>query len=120
MLRLVETGRSEDAVDAAALDVLRALFEGLAGTPPRSLRAYRDDDALLLLLRYEPAPADAADHPVEIALMALASLVAEGVAKRTGQALATGGVSLCPSQGLAVLAFSVDGTSREEGLRLAG
>ena len=52
--------------------------------------------------------------------MALASLVAEGVAKRTGRALATGGVSLCPSQGLAVLAFSVDGTSGEEGLRLAG
>ena len=45
MLRLVETGRSDDAVDAAALDVLGALFEAVTGAPPRTLRAYRDDDA---------------------------------------------------------------------------
>jgi hypothetical protein len=121
MLRLVETGRSDDAVDAAAVDVLRALFEGLTGTPPRSLRAYRDDDALLLLLRYERSPAAATDPPVEIALMALAQLVAEAVTARTGRGIAAGGVSLCAPQGLAVLAFSVaEDPPCDAGLRLAG
>lgn len=118
MLRLVETGQSGDAIDAAALEVLRALFEALTGAPPRTLRAYRDDDALLLLLRYEEI---ATDPPVEIALMALPALVAEAVAKRTGRHLASGDVSLCAPQGLAVLAFSVsDEAPGEAALRLAG
>lgn len=121
MLRLVDTGRSTDAVDAAAIDVLRALFEGLTGAPPRTLRAYRDDDALLLLLRYDRAPTPATDPPVEIALMALAQLVAEAVALRSGRAVATGGVSLCAPKGLAVLAFSVaDDPPCDVPLRLAG
>ena len=117
MLRLVETERSVDAIDAVALDVLRALFEALTGAPPRTLRAYRDDDALLLLLRYEEP---STDPPVEIALMALPSLVAEAVEKRTGRHLVSGDVSLCAPQGLAVLAFSVsDEIPGEVGLRLA-
>jgi hypothetical protein len=118
MLRLVETGRSEDAIDATALEVLRALFVALTGAPPSMLRAYRDDDALLLLLRYDEPTTDPS---VEIALMALPSLVAEVVAKRTGRQLVSGDVSLCAPQGLAVLAFSVsDEDSDEVGLRLAG
>jgi len=118
MLRLVETGRSSDAVDAAAIDVLRALFEAITGAPPRTLRAYRDDDALLLLLRYE---GPATDPPVEIALMALPALVAEAVAKRTGRNVVGGAVSLCAPKGLAVLAFSVgDELPCDAGLRLAG
>ena len=118
MLRIVETGRSDEAVDAAALDVLRALFEALTGAPPSTLRAYRDDDALLLLLRYEEPTTG---PPVEIALMALPSLVAEAVAKRTGRHLVSGDVSLCAPQGLAVLAFSVtDDAPGEVALRLAG
>ena len=118
MLRLVETEQSEDAIDAVALDVLRALFEALTGTPPRTLRAYRDDDALLLLLRYEES---SSDPPVEIALMALPSLVAEAVAMRTGRELVSGDVSLCAPQGLAVLAFSVsDENPAYVGLQVAG
>ena len=106
MLRLVQTGRSDDAVDVAALDVLGALFEAVTGAPPTKLRAYRADDALLLLVRYEGA---ATDPPVEIALMALPALVAEAVAQRTGRVLVSGGVSLCAPKELAVLAFSVIG-----------
>jgi hypothetical protein len=118
MLRLVETGQSDDAVDAAAVEVLRALVEAVTGTAPRTLRVYRDDDALLLLLRYEGS---AIDPPVEIALMALPSLVAEAVTKRTGRHIVGGGVSLCAPQGLAVLAFSVsDEAPGDAGLRLAG
>ena len=118
MLRLVETGRSDDAVDAVAVDVLSALFEAVTGAPPRTLRAYRADDALLLLVRYDGV---ATDPPVEIALMALPALVAEAVAKRTGRTVVSGGVSLCAPKELAVLAFSVvDESPSEAGLRLAG
>jgi hypothetical protein len=118
MRRRVETGRSDDAVDAAAVDVLSALVEAVTGAPPRTLRAYRADDALLLLVRYEEA---ATDPPVEIALMALPALVAEAVANRTGRVLVSGGVSLCAPKELAVLTFSViDDAPCDLGLRLAG
>ena len=121
MLRLVETERSSDAVDAVAVEVLRVLFEAVTGTPPRRLRAYRDDDALLLALRYEPTRPLATDPPVEVVLMALAQLVAEAVAKRTRQTLASAGVSVAEPKGLAVLAFSVAEDSRADaGRRLSG
>ncbi len=93
MLRLVETEQSVDAIDAVALDVLRALFEALTGAPPRTLRAYRDDDALLLLVRYDGATID---PPVEIALMALPALVAEAVAKRAGLPSSSAGDASSP------------------------
>ncbi len=118
MLRLVETERGDDAVDVAAVDVLSALLEAVTGSPPRTLRAYRADDALLLLVRYDGATID---PPVEIALMALPALVAEAVAKRTGRILVSGGVSLCAPKELAVLAFSlIDEAPLDVGLALAG
>lgn len=118
MLRPVQTRRGDDAVDAATVDALSALFEAVTGVPPRRLRAFRADDALLLLVRYEDA---ATDPPVEIALMALPELVAEAVAKRTGHILVSGGVSLCAAKNLAVLAFSLlEEAAGDAGLRLAG
>ena len=111
--------QSEDAVDAAALDALRALFEALTGAPPRTLRAYRDDDALLLLLRYEdscdrPAGRDRADGTP--------ALVAEAVAQRTGRHLVSGGVSLCAPKDArgARLQRCSEETAGAGGLRLAG
>ncbi len=113
VLRLIDTAPGSSAVDAVAVDVLAGLFEGTTGAPPRSLRAYRDGDVLLLVLRF------AADEPpVEAALIALAQLVCEGVARRTRASLAALSVSLSAERCLAVLAFGAPQAPAAEPVRL--
>lgn len=103
---------STDAVDLLACEVLADLYRAYCGSPPLGVRAYRDEDALLLLLRFEPAAfedggASEADPLIGTALRAMPHMVASAVEARTGSRLAPGNLSLSSARGLAVFAFSV-------------
>lgn len=102
---------STDAVDLLACEVLADLYRAYCGTPPLAVRAYRDEEALLLLLRFDPDTIDdgasgEGDPLVAVALHAMPGMVASGVEARTGARLAPGNLSLCSARGLAVFAFS--------------
>jgi len=92
-----------EGVESVAAEVLRDLYRAFAGDPPRALRAYREDNALLLLLRFEAC----GDAEPEVAFMALPSMVAEAVAHRIGKVLVPRDASVCASSGLAVLGFTL-------------
>jgi hypothetical protein len=94
---------TSEGVESTAAEVLRDLYWAFAGQPPRALRAYRDDDALLLLLRFEVS----GDAEPDVAFMALPSMVAEAVTHRTGHVLVPRDASVCASSGLAVLGFTL-------------
>ncbi|HLW95505.1 MAG TPA: hypothetical protein VKS25_09025 [Solirubrobacteraceae bacterium] len=96
---------TSEGVESVAAEVLRDLYWAFAGEPPRALRAYREDDALLLLLRFDAR----SDAEPEVAFMALPSMVAEAVAHRTGKVLVPRDASVCASSGLAVLGFTLLG-----------
>jgi hypothetical protein len=105
---------STEAVDLLACEVLADLYRAYCGAAPLAVRAYRDDDALLLLLRFEPeavtedVAADGDHDPlVAVAMRAMPGLVASAVEARTGVRLAPGNLSLCSARGLAVFAFSI-------------
>jgi hypothetical protein len=103
MLRVVDTLRGSDDVGAIAVELLDVLFRDVTGSQPTAVRAFRDGDALLLLLRFR---ADRPrDPPVDAALMALGQLVGDAVRIRTGRVLEAGAVSLSAARGLAVFAF---------------
>ena len=110
------------SVEDAASDALDQLYTALAGEPPRALRAYRDDDALLLLLRFNRDLVGIEHVP----LMAMPELVAQIVARRTSATLVPGDLSVSDGNGLAVFGFSViedaggDDRSRGAGLHLDG
>jgi hypothetical protein len=110
---------STDAVDLLACEVLADLYRAYCGTAPLAVRAYRDEDALLLLLRFEPDAIDDVagvnpDPLVAIALRAMPGMVASAIEARTGARLAPGNLSLCSARGLAVFAFSVLGDDSEQ------
>ena len=119
--------RAQERIEDVAAEVLGGLFAGLAGGPPRSLRAYQEDDALLLVLRVERGmleddgtlrrPGGLGD----VSLLAMPDLVADGVRERCGRTLIPGNLSACSSRGLAVFAFSVVSESAWglPGLRMA-
>jgi hypothetical protein len=110
---------STEAVDLLACEVLADLYRAYCGAAALAVRAYRDDDALLLLLRFDPeAPSegrDGSDHevPTAVALRAMPGMVASAVEARTGVRLAPGNLSMCSARGLAVFAFSVLGDDCE-------
>ena len=97
-----------DEVEYVAAEVLRDLFGAFAGEPPRALRAYRERDALLLLLRFDAHDgAIRGEVEADVAFMALPTMVAEAVGARTGQVIVPGDASVCAASGLAVLGFTV-------------
>ena len=101
-----------DDIDSLAGEALGNLYTAVTGEPPRRLHAYHDDDALLLLLRFDPALlADASGEQfeplIDISFMAMPDLVAEAVTEATGRTLLPGNLSICPERGLAVFAFSL-------------
>jgi len=103
---------STDAVDLLACEVLADLYRAYCGSLPLAVRAYRDEEALLLLLRFEPETveddsAGEADPLTAVALRAMPGMIASAVEARTGCRLAPGNLSLCSARGLAVFAFSV-------------
>lgn len=107
--------RRRQPLEDLAGEVLSDLYAALTGDSPRALRAYRDEDALLLLLRFDPAsPAETDggevdDSFAESAFMAMLEMVAEVVSARSGCKVAAGNLGLCASRGMAVFAFSVLG-----------
>ena len=85
------------------------------------MRAYRDEEALLLLLRFEPEAAEDcgtgdADPLVAVAMHAMPGMIASAVEARTGVRLDPGNLSLCSARGLAVFAFTVLDDDIEEPL----
>jgi hypothetical protein len=120
-----------------SLEVLGDLYGALVGDPPRALRVYRDNDALLLL-RFDPElPAGAdgggVDSFAETSFMAMVELVAELVSARGGLEVVPGSLRVCaaglrprPPRGRAPRTSppTCDPSSslekRKGGLRLAG
>jgi hypothetical protein len=98
------------AVERCAADVLADLYQALAGEPPRAVRAYREAGALLLLMRFDPAPLrDGPDwrDRVEATFIATAELLAEAVGARCGRRLHPGAVELCGSGTLVAFSLSL-------------
>lgn len=103
-----------------AREVLGGLFEAHVGAPPRALRVYRQGDALMLLLRFDPDLAGGgADSELEArmdaTLMAMFELVTEVVSARSGCDLEPGNLSVCAPTGLAVFALRVAGGEQRHG-----
>ena len=132
MLRVIESVE-EGTVEGVASEILGTLYRGVVGEAPLALRAYRDDDAVMLLLRFDPAllenrGAAPIEPLIEISFLAMPELVADAVRERTGRTLIPGNLSVCADRGLAVFAFSVFDEDRvdprytyslDSGLRIA-
>lgn len=117
MLDTNNSAISTEAVDFLACEVLRDLYRAYCGSCPIGVRAYRDDDALLLLLRFESdeqGGTDELDPTVATALRAMPAMIASAVEARSGARLAPGNLSMCSARGLAVFAFSVEDDDVEE------
>jgi len=101
----------DESVDEIASQALGLLYEEVWGEEPLALRAHRDEDGLLLLLRFAPEPMEIAGGPASAPMadrsfMALPELVAEAVRVRTAQTLVPRNVNVSMERGLAVFAFS--------------
>lgn len=107
---------STDPVGAIAADVLTELYTVVCGERPKAVGAYQEDDALLLLLRFDPAvlkdgPAESPESLLETALAAMPGMIVSAIEARTGRWLLPGSLSVCAERGLAVFAF---GTMEED------
>jgi hypothetical protein len=97
-----------------AREVLGRLFAVHAGEPARAVRVYRESDAVMLLLRFDPALAGAGgdrdlESRMEASLMAMCEMVTEVVSERSGSEILPGNLSVCAATGLAVFAMRVAG-----------
>ena len=75
------------------------------------MRAYQDEDAILLLLRFDPAETENGSLErcsplLDTAFLAMPGMIASAVEARTGRRLSPGNLSVCADRGLAVFAFS--------------
>ena len=96
---------NRDPLGGLAGEVASDLYFAVSGQRPKTIRAYHDDDALLLLVRFDPA--ELADGTtLETAFMAMPGMIASAVEARCGQRLAPGNLSVCAERGLAVFAFN--------------
>ena len=101
----------DESVDEVASQALESLYTEVWGEEPLALRAHREDDGLLLLLRFDPelmegAGGTSADPSVDASFMALPELVAEAVRVRTARTLVPRNLNVSAERGLAVFAFS--------------
>jgi hypothetical protein len=95
-----------------ARQVLAELFAVHSGEPPRAVRVYRETDAVMLLLRFDPriaaTGADAGlEAQMDVSLMAMFELLIEVASPRSGCEIVPGNLSVCASSGLAVFAMRV-------------
>jgi hypothetical protein len=105
------TNSPTDPMGTLASGVLTDLYWAVCGLEPKAVRAYREDDALLLLLRFETDeiqehPGDGFESVLFEAFNAMPAMIAAAVEARTGRRLSPGNMLLCAERGLAVLAFS--------------
>ena len=110
MFDVTSSALSTEAVDLLACEVLADLYRAYCGSRPLAVRSYRDEEALLLLLRFEPDsleddPTDDDSH-TGTALRAMPGMITSAVEARTGSRLAPGNLSLSSARGLAVFAFT--------------
>jgi hypothetical protein len=101
----------DESVDEIASQALGLLYTDVWGEEPLALRAHRDGDGLLLLLRFDPELMESAggtsfEPLVDRSFIALPELVAEAVRVRTAQTLVPRNVNVSAERGLAVFAFS--------------
>ena len=97
-----------DPVTVLATEVLKDLYRAVCGREPLAVRAYQDDDAILLLLRFETNETDppGREPRLDTAFLAMPGMIASAVEARVGRRLMPGNLSICAERGLAVLAFS--------------
>lgn len=108
---MTEQTEAELALGDLAREVLVELYRALSGHTPESVRVYGENDALLLMLRFDPAELSGADEVnfeplIDTTFIALPSMIASAVARRAGRTLVPGNLSVCADRGLAVFAFS--------------
>jgi hypothetical protein len=100
-----------DPVGLLASEVLKDLYRAVCGREVLAVRAYQDEDAILLLVRFDPneVESDGSERfapALDTALLAMPGMIASAVEARTGRRLAAGNLSVCAERGLAVFAFS--------------
>ncbi len=97
-----------DPVTLLATEVLKDLYRAVCGREPLAVRAYQDDDAILLLLRFDTSENDAngREPRLDAAFLAMPGMIASAVEARAGRRLMPGNLSICAERGLAVRAFS--------------
>jgi hypothetical protein len=110
MLQMIDPCLDE-SVDEIASQALEPLYTDVWGEEPLALRAHRDDDGLLLLLRFDPELLESAGGPsfepvVDRSFTALPELIAEAVRVRTAQTIVPRNINVSAERGLAVFAFS--------------
>jgi hypothetical protein len=100
-------------VGVLASEVMAQLYAVAAGGRPRVARAYHEEDALLLLLRFDPAHLSDSRRlgsPLsEAALMALPDMIASAVCAQTGyrHRLIPGSLTISSDHSVVSLGFSV-------------
>lgn len=123
-LRLVaDRSTAMEGVGALAAELMAQLYAVAAGGPPRAVRHYHEDDALLLLLRFDPqhlSDTDKAGSPLsEAALMALPDMIASAVRTRSEHRhqLNPGSLTISSDRSFVSLGFSVVLESQDEAER---
>ena len=111
MLEVTDSRFSSDQVGHLASEVLTDLYTVVCGHRPTAVRAYHEDDALLLMLRFEPdaigdGPVEIHDALLDTVFAAMPGMITSAIEARTGRWLLPGSLSVCVDRGLAVFAFS--------------
>ena len=101
---------SDGTLADLAREVLMDLYHALCGHYPKAVRVYGEGEALLLLLRFDPAELWGSERIssetlAEATFAALPDMIVSAVERRRGQALEPGELSVCTQRGLAVFAF---------------
>lgn len=124
-LRAVEPDSSQmEQIGLLAAELMAQLYAVAAGGRPLVARAYHDEDALLLLLRFEPSHLTDSRRPgsplSEAALMALPDMIASALYARTGyrHRLIPGSLTISSDHSVVSLGFSVvlAGSEHEGGI----
>ncbi len=102
-----------EQVGTLAAELMAQLYAVAAGARPLVARAYHDEDALLLLLRFDPRHVSESTQPgsplSEAALMALPDMIASAVHAQTGyrHCLIPGSLTISSDHSVVSLGFSV-------------
>src|ERR1700733_8438800 len=86
-----------DPVGLRASEVLKDLYRAVCGREPLAVRAYQDEDAILLLLRFETSETDSRGREprLDTAFLAMPGMIASAVEARVGRRLMPGNLSIC-------------------------
>jgi hypothetical protein len=101
------------ALGTLAREVLIDLYRALSGHTPKAVRVYGEDDALLLLLRFDPNHLTDTGEPgsplSEAALMAMPDMLASAVRAHTNKRhrLIPGSLTISSDRSFVSLGFSV-------------